>query len=398
MSYNGANPQKPNLVTLLPDLSNYTDWEDMMVCYMRARECYYAVNPDDEFEKELLELRKTAAEGDQKLAAVDRIKEIRANAEALSIIRQWRDASHRPKIRRCNKASDAWAMLRPMRNQMTADLLTGKFHDLKVEDFDKATTAMNALQEIMHEIYATGPEAEKEFPQTAAVRMAVSKLPLEPYKQFKYDCFKPDGMPKSMNELIMRLMEQEQWSTLGSGTQEESRSAFWTDKTNSGADRARSGSERLGRRRGRPRNNITCWTCGKKGHFHYECGNNNRAGNTNTFNGGLSAVDAARDEDDDKPAQEVYWRNPNRRKGPKQAHFAFSASEVVILGHDDDVEDCLHSDSGHKADDESDDDDEGPSCATGKCVSDVESNSSNHTTTANKNSSFNGEASRHSLA
>ena len=98
-----------------------------------------------------------------------------------------------------------------MRNALTADILTAKFHDLKIEDFGKATEAMNELHSISNEIYATGEDAEQEFSQAAAVRMAVSKLPLEPYRQFKYDCFRPDGMPKTFTELILRLTEQEQW-------------------------------------------------------------------------------------------------------------------------------------------------------------------------------------------
>ena len=109
---------KPNLVTLLPDLSNYTDWEDMMICYMRASECYHTVNPEDEMEKEMAELREQAAQNDKKQIALNKVKALKANAEALSIIRQWIGVSHRPKIRRCVKASEAWELLRPMRNAL----------------------------------------------------------------------------------------------------------------------------------------------------------------------------------------------------------------------------------------------------------------------------------------
>ena len=59
------------------------------------------------------------------------------------------------------KAEEACKLLRSMRNALTADILTGKFHDLKIEDFNKATNAMNELQDILNEIYATGPDAEK---------------------------------------------------------------------------------------------------------------------------------------------------------------------------------------------------------------------------------------------
>ena len=156
-----------------------------MICYMRAKGCYHMVNPEDATQKELLELRDQAADGDKKTIAINRMNDIRANAEALSIISQWIDVAHRSKIRRCSKAGEAWNLLKPIRNTLTADLLTVKLHDLKVEDFDKATDAMSALQVILNEIYATGESAEQDFPQAAAVRMAVSKLPLEPYRQFK---------------------------------------------------------------------------------------------------------------------------------------------------------------------------------------------------------------------
>ena len=47
-----SNPSgKANLVVLLPDLSNYTDWEHMIVSYMRARGCYLTVDPEGDLEK-----------------------------------------------------------------------------------------------------------------------------------------------------------------------------------------------------------------------------------------------------------------------------------------------------------------------------------------------------------
>ena len=342
---------KPNLVTLLPDLSNYTDWEDMMTCYMRASECYLAVDPEDKIEQEYKKWRDQAAEGDTKQIALNKMKELKANSEALSIIRQWIDVSHRPKIRKCSQASEAWRLLRPMRNALTADVLTGKFHDLKVEDFDKATDAMNALQVILNEIYATSEEAEIEFPQAVAVRMAVSKLPTESYKQFKYDCFKEKGMPKTMTELILRLTELEQWSNMDSENQGESRSAFWINKT--GDKTGQHNSFRGGRRRGRPRSNITCWNCGKKGHFQYECDNTNKKDNKKgTFDIGLNAWNNSKSSDDDGAIQEVYWCNPKKSRGTKQAHFAFSAHDVTpIFGYTTDDHD---SDSGNRADEDSD--------------------------------------------
>ena len=93
-----ASSTKPNLVTLLPDLSNYTDWEDMIVCYMRSKECYYTVNPEDPIEKEMLEMRDQLEHEDKKQMTLNKMKNIRANVEALTIIRQWIDAAHRPKI------------------------------------------------------------------------------------------------------------------------------------------------------------------------------------------------------------------------------------------------------------------------------------------------------------
>ena len=161
-------------------------------------------------------LRVMVAGEDKRQVAEVNLRTLKANSVALDIITQWIDPAHRSKIRRCTKAQDAWQLLRPMRNALTADLLTAKFHDLKIEDFNKATDAMNELHSILDEIYATGEDAEKECSQPAAVRMAVSKLPLEPYRQFKYDCFKKDGMPKTFTELILRLTEQEQWSSMTS--------------------------------------------------------------------------------------------------------------------------------------------------------------------------------------
>ena len=72
---------KPNLVILLPDLSNYTDWEDMMTCYMRASECYLAVDPEDKIEPEYKKWRDQAAEGDTKQIALNKMKELKANSE-----------------------------------------------------------------------------------------------------------------------------------------------------------------------------------------------------------------------------------------------------------------------------------------------------------------------------
>ena len=98
---------KANLVELRPDLSNYTDWEDMLTCYMRANECYHTVNPDDKVEKRMAELRQTAAGDDKQQLAKLELSRIKANAEALSIIRQWIHVSHRAKIRRCETAAEA---------------------------------------------------------------------------------------------------------------------------------------------------------------------------------------------------------------------------------------------------------------------------------------------------
>ena len=82
MSQINASSTKPNLVTLLPDLSNYTDWEDMIVCYMRSRECYHTVNPEDEIEKEMIDMRIFIAGDDKKQIALNKMKDFRANAEA----------------------------------------------------------------------------------------------------------------------------------------------------------------------------------------------------------------------------------------------------------------------------------------------------------------------------
>ena len=268
MSLNSYPSGKANLVVLLPDLSNYTDWEHMIVSYMRARECYLAVNPEDDLEKQMMGLRVEAAGDDKQRLAEIKLKTLKANSEALAIITQWIDSSHRSKIRRCTKAEEAWKLLRPMRNALTADILTAKFHDLKIEDFDKATDAMNELHSILNEIYATGEDAEQEFSQAAAVRMAVSKLPLEPYRQFKYDCFRPDGMPKTFTELILRLTEQEQCCSMSTPSQNASSSAFWADKTvDKTVDKTTGRNQpayekNMGSRRRRPKSNITCWTCG----------------------------------------------------------------------------------------------------------------------------------------
>ena len=98
---------KANLATLRPDLSNYTDWQDMITCYMRANDCWYAVDSEDELEKEMKALRVTIANDNKQEIAKMQLKEMKANAEALTIIRQWIDPCHRPKIRRCNTASEA---------------------------------------------------------------------------------------------------------------------------------------------------------------------------------------------------------------------------------------------------------------------------------------------------
>ena len=122
MSLKDATSRAANMVELLPDLSNYTDWEDMLICYMRAKECYQAINPDDELEKEMAALRVEAADDDKAKLAKIRLNDLKANAEALTIIRQRIHVSHRAKIRSCAKAKDAWELLRPMRNALTADI------------------------------------------------------------------------------------------------------------------------------------------------------------------------------------------------------------------------------------------------------------------------------------
>ena len=336
MSLNSYSSGKPNLVVLLPDLSNYTDWEHMIISYMRAKECYHAVNPDDELEKEMADLRMKAAGENKERQAEVRLRILKANSEALAIILQWIDQAHRPKIRRCTKANEAWQLLRPMRNAMTADILTGKFHDLKIEDFSKATDAMNELQSILNEIYATSEDAEKEFSQPAAVRMAVSKLPLEPYRQFKYDCFK--NMPKTFTELTLALTELEQWSSTSTGNKGTSSSAFWVDKTNrsdktKGRNKPADERDTRGRRRC-PKTNITCWTCGKMGHFHYECGNtqNKDDKRITSANGFLAKKEFASSSDEEEVrVREVYWCNDKKKDSRrKHAHCAFSTSLEAI--------------------------------------------------------------------
>lgn len=104
-----SNPSgEPNLVVLLPDM---------------------AVNPEDELEREMANLRVMVAGEDKRQVAEVNLRTLKANSVALAIITQWIDPAHRSKIRRCTKAQDAWQLLRPMRNALTADLLTAKFHD-----------------------------------------------------------------------------------------------------------------------------------------------------------------------------------------------------------------------------------------------------------------------------
>ena len=91
---------KANLATLRPDLSNYTDWQDMIMSYMRANDCWYAVDPEDVLEKQMKALRLTIPDDNKLELAKMQLKEMKANAEALTIIRQWIDPCHRPRRRR----------------------------------------------------------------------------------------------------------------------------------------------------------------------------------------------------------------------------------------------------------------------------------------------------------
>jgi hypothetical protein len=66
--------------------------------YMQAKECYHAVDFDDALEEHMAELRAKAAGKDEALLAKNELNTLRANAEALMIIRQWIHVSHRAKI------------------------------------------------------------------------------------------------------------------------------------------------------------------------------------------------------------------------------------------------------------------------------------------------------------
>ena len=86
MSLNSNPSGKANLVVLLPDLSNYTDWEHMIVSYMRARECYLAVDPEDDLEKQMTGLRLEAAGDDKQRLAEVKLKHSRP------ILKPWRSS------------------------------------------------------------------------------------------------------------------------------------------------------------------------------------------------------------------------------------------------------------------------------------------------------------------
>ena len=167
--------------------------------------------------------------------------------------------------------------------------------------------------------------AKQDFPETT-VRMALSKLPLEPYQQFKYDCFRNngEGMSKTMTALIMRFTEQEQWNGVDVTSESSSQSTFWVNKTGN----SKQGCKREGRR-GRHKNTITCWTCGKKGHFQYECKKDTNNNKNKTSNSGFSARNHHSSSEDENEVQEVYWCNKSKKQSKKHAHFAFSSSLVT---------------------------------------------------------------------
>ena len=60
----------------------------MIISYMRAKECYQAVDPDDALEKEMADLRMAAAGDDKQRQAEVRLRSLKANSEALAIILQ----------------------------------------------------------------------------------------------------------------------------------------------------------------------------------------------------------------------------------------------------------------------------------------------------------------------
>ena len=60
-----ATSVKSPVPPLKSDLSNYADWSDVIESYLRSRECWGAVNPDDEEVKQMADLLLVAAAEDK---------------------------------------------------------------------------------------------------------------------------------------------------------------------------------------------------------------------------------------------------------------------------------------------------------------------------------------------
>ena len=116
-------------------------------------------------------------------------------------------------------------------------------------------------------------------------------------------------MPKTMTELLMKMTELKQWNGSNSTLEGNSHSALWVDKTGAAQEKA---NPRSGGRRSRPKSTITCWNCGKKGHFQYECGNDKRKMKGTSVNGS-AARNALTSSDDSSGVQEVYWCNKDKK-------------------------------------------------------------------------------------
>ena len=148
-------------------------------------------------------------------------------------------------------------------------------------------------------------------------------------------------MHKTMTELIMKMTELEQWNGSNSTLERNSHSALWVDKTGTTQRRANSRSGGGGRR-SRPKNTITCWNCGKKGHFQYECGHDQRKMKGTSVNGS-AARNAVTNSDNDSKVQEVYWCNKYKKLlTERQANHAYFARHTSNVSHGDDKVQEVH--------------------------------------------------------
>jgi hypothetical protein len=171
------------LLNKLTNSSDYPTWVRAITNYLQDKDLYWVIDADDEYSKELQELKLEACGDDAAKKAKLQMERLMAEKRVQCILRASVDQSYHPRLDNMENAKGYWEVLQPTASAHAAHELAGQISALTRVDYDTVATYITAAEKMMNELHLT-EEGRRLKPEADVVTCVIYGLKSEHFKNF----------------------------------------------------------------------------------------------------------------------------------------------------------------------------------------------------------------------